>query len=675
MTSKYNLKYRADIDGLRAIAVGVVVIFHLHMGVLTGGFVGVDVFFVISGYLITRLILKELGEGRFSIKNFYVRRFRRLFPALIFTLLFSTILAACLLTYQDFRTYGESMLASVLSISNFYFWQSSGYFATTAFQRPLLHTWSLSVEEQFYVFWPVLLIALYKFRLMKFTPHLLILIIGLSLIAAELMINKKSETAFYLLPFRASELALGGLIAAMPDRNNKSEKLGSLMSLMGLILIFVPVFLYTEASRFPGILALIPCIGTGLIIYAGPDNIVSKFLSHKAFVFTGLISYSFYLIHWPLFVFWKFYTFRPFNLTDAIFFLVASYVLAVFMYKYVQTPLRRGQFFKFKAKTITAALVSIMLAFGAFGYVIVKSNGFPTRVPQSLDALDIRTGAVKQTDLTKRLKEQFTYGRFSVRGSKNQQVRKIMITGDSHAGRLAPFGFYLHQQETSQIIMAWRTGCFPMLAMKGVSAAGQNKGVNCTRIRRKFLQTIKDEGVDVVVIAGRWLPYLGAEYEGQDPKKRRYFVKDDKRLTDGEYIQEYFEALLNETVQALVELDVKVILMSQVPPPAENLRGCTDVPTLLISKEKQLARCRGRDRGETLEVLKGLDEIFERVASRHNQLAIFPSKYFCPEAEKTCIASWKKRALYSDDNHLNKYGAWYLAQESEKEISAFIQSK
>lgn len=668
-----QLEYRADIDGLRAIAVSVVVIYHLQLGLFTGGFVGVDVFFAISGFLITKLIIQGLEKDSFSILNFYSRRFRRLFPALIFTLAFSTLLAAALLTSHGFREYGRELVASVLSISNFYFWSSAGYFDTAAIQKPLLHTWSLSVEEQFYLFWPAILILVSKFRALKYVPLLLIFLIFSSLIAAEIMVQKNPTTAFYLLPFRAFELALGGILAVLPKINVSSKLMRSGISCIGLGMICFSVVMYTHDTPFPGLSALLPCFGTFLIIYAGPDNHFSAALSNRFFVFTGLISYSWYLIHWPIIVFWKYFTFKEFSTIEAAGLLVVSYLIAAFMYKYIETPVRKAKSIKFSNRHLVASLTVIMLGFGVMGVLIDKSGGFPTRIKTVASAWDVRQGLSKQTELTKNLKAKMSYGRFDIRGSRSDEHRKIMIVGDSHAGRLAAFGFYFHEQETSQIIMAWRTGCFPLLAMKASSAAGGIQGVNCRWTRNHFMSAILENNVDTVILAGRWLPYLGGEYPSQEESKKRYFIKDDKKIEDVAYALNYFEAMLDETLHHLSENGVKVILVSQIPPPLGNLRGCNEIPTWLVKAERQIERCKGRETSEVLETLKPLNDVMTRVADKYGQLAILPSDYFCLENSPRCIAHYKGRALYSDDNHINKYGAHYLAEKSELEVTSFLQ--
>ena len=296
--------YRPEIDGLRALAVVPVVLFHAGVDAFSGGFVEVDIFFVISGYLICRIILSEAEEDRFSFIKFYDRRIRRIVPALLLVILVSIALSLLFALPNQVMDVGKSAIAALLSFSNFYFWAQGGYFAPAAEFRPLLHTWSLGVEEQFYIFFPVFVILFLKIKL---NVRLIILYSLLPMYAISLWLSfEKPSVAFFLLPARAWELGLGALLASGAIPAIGSRLLREVFSAAGFGMIILSVFVIDLGMVFPGWVALLPCIGSALIIHtANGGTLVQRLLSVRHIVFVGLISYSLYLWHWPIFVFMR----------------------------------------------------------------------------------------------------------------------------------------------------------------------------------------------------------------------------------------------------------------------------------------------------------------------------------------------------------------------------------
>lgn len=309
-----NLRYRADVDGLRAIAVSPVVLFHAGLQTFSGGYVGVDIFFVISGYLITSLLLKENRSRSFSIITFYDRRIRRIFPALFAVMLLSALAGGWLQTPADFQQFGQSVIATSLFSSNVFFWWKAGYFDSASDVKPLLHTWSLGVEEQFYIFFPVLLFVLYRWYSER-GKYLLVLLALFSFILSVYAVETRPSAAFYLAPTRAWELLLGSLLAfdLFPEFN--SRILREVGSLFGFGFILFSVLTYSQNSAFPGLRALPPCAGAALIIHSGASGVsyIRNALSIRPIVFVGLISYSLYLWHWPLIVLYKQYSIEEFS--------------------------------------------------------------------------------------------------------------------------------------------------------------------------------------------------------------------------------------------------------------------------------------------------------------------------------------------------------------------------
>ena len=353
------ITYRPHIDGLRAIAVLSVFVFHLNKEWLPGGFIGVDVFFVISGYLISRLILKELElSQQFSFKRFYIRRLRRLFPAMLATFFVCFIGAYYLLSPQYLLDFVKSVVAAVLSVSNIYFWASTDYFDSSAYFKPLLHTWSLAVEEQFYLLWPLALVLLYRFGKRPSLRTAIILIGLASLIINLLLFGFRADitawfevtdfsasvdvdaTAFYWLPFRVFEFAIGAILI-FSDWEKRSSNLRLMSFLIGIALLVFSLFFLEEGMDFPSYNALYPCLGAALIIISGSNHLFSALLTNRMFIGIGLISYSLYLVHWPIIVFYKLTLLREPGASDYLIMFVTALALATLMYKFVEQPFRK----------------------------------------------------------------------------------------------------------------------------------------------------------------------------------------------------------------------------------------------------------------------------------------------------------------------------------------------
>lgn len=380
------ISYRADIDGLRAIAVLLVILFHADFTWIKGGFVGVDVFFVISGYLITRSINKEMQRGNFSFASFYLRRIRRIIPVLIFVMIVVTVPACLFLFARDLEAYARTVLHTMLSTNNVHLWlKGENYFVEDTDLIPLLHTWSLSVEEQFYVLWPAFLLVLHRFltsnKRLLFLTLFIILGLGLSVFLAYTNPNM----AYYLLPARIFELSLGGGLAffwhKIPDQ---SKTRNNLLAITGLLLIVLPAILLDKTSVFPGFNALWPCLGAVLLILSGKKNktkgFVNTVLQSKVLVFIGLLSYSMYLWHWPVFVFLKYLGF-DFTLGLKITAIGVTIAVSYFSWKFIEQPFRYVYKYNF-SKTVRVILVPSLLFAGLIYGILDGKDGFPDRFPQ-----------------------------------------------------------------------------------------------------------------------------------------------------------------------------------------------------------------------------------------------------------------------------------------------------
>ena len=339
-------KYRPDIDGLRAVAVLSVIIFHINSELLPGGFVGVDIFFVISGYLISLYIFREIKNDQFSLTEFYRRRVKRIAPALLVVLSLTLLVSQIILRPVDAEKVAESGLWSLLSLANVYFWlyQDTSYFAASNRELPLLHLWSLGVEEQFYIFWPLLLMLVYKITRSSIFIVSLLLVAFASFGFGELYYVTDSSFVYYMLPTRIGELLFGALVAHLVlTQKIKSlpTAVATLMSGFGVALVAGSLAFLSENNVFPGYQAIPPTLGTAILIYLGhySKSWLTQFILIKPMIWVGLISYSAYLWHWPLLAFFQYGQFEI-NLLNGCLIFIITLTLAWLTYKYIEQPLR-----------------------------------------------------------------------------------------------------------------------------------------------------------------------------------------------------------------------------------------------------------------------------------------------------------------------------------------------
>ncbi len=448
-------RYRTDIDMLRAIAVASVVLFHAGFAELSGGFVGVDIFFVISGYLISKHLLEEADRtGKVSIAVFYQKRLRRIGPALL-TVLFATTCGALILLFPpQLEDYFASLLAALSFVSNIYFWSQSGYFAAQENTIPLLHTWSLAVEEQFYIFIPllVLLFATRK-RVLRLTV-LTGFVISLSLSVWQS--DLRPGASFYLLPTRMWELLLGTIVAQLViDRSPALNWLSPRMSATaGLGLIGVSLFAIDEQMAFPSWIALLPCVGTALVIIAGRDEVPSSvtYLTSRPVLHLGLISYSLYLWHWPVIVFWRYLIPHSDGLLSKVAVIGISYLLAVVSWKFIESPTRKPGF-SFRSLGVGAAFATIAIA--TVSAVGISKAGFPERFSSEV----VRYAAASQDRAP--VPETCALSEEVCQFGADEEVRFVLI-GDSYAGALFPaFDEIFKDQELSGALLH-QNSCPPL---------------------------------------------------------------------------------------------------------------------------------------------------------------------------------------------------------------------
>jgi len=513
---KVGIKYRPDVDGLRAVAVLSVLAFHVGGFPTPGGFVGVDVFFVISGYLISAIVFSEIAASRFSVLGFYERRIRRIFPALFGMLIVFSILASFLLLPTEFVDFAKSLLAATTSTSNFYFWQHSGYFDSPT-SNPLLHTWSLAVEEQFYILFPIFLVIIRRFFPTRLRVGVVVLFV-ISLVASVVTVHYDASTAFYMPYTRAWELLLGTMLSLGMFPRLHSSLLRNIATLVGMALICYSIFFYTTQTPFPGLAALAPCVGSMLIIGAGEfgPSLVGSVLAWRPVVFIGLISYSLYLWHWPVIILHsmgfsvnlndilpqRWVAGLPAFRFDMVFEIVASLVLGILSWRFVERPFRSRPL-RITRRPLFVMSAAVMFALIAFSGTVIFAGGFTGRFPAQ---------AVKVASVLSK-HEAPTFGRLgecSITRENRSEVlgtdkclqleaekKNYLLVGDSHALAISTGLQVSLPEDRILLVSVWN--CRPLLHPGGTSECKQEMDY----IFRNYLLSHK---VQALMLQARWHP-------------------------------------------------------------------------------------------------------------------------------------------------------------------------
>lgn len=607
-------KYRSDIDGLRAVAVIAVLLHHLKASLLPGGYVGVDIFFVISGFLITSQVFSEVKRNAFSLKGFYQRRINRIVPALATVLLATVIAGAFILSPVDLVRLNVSALLSLLGVSNIYIWVKYGnYFAADASEAPLLHTWSLGIEEQFYVIWPLFIVLLYRLAPRYVLPVLAIGVV-LAVGVSEYATGVFATAAYYLLPTRFFELMLGGLLAIYlhsPRVIGKRAAHG--YALAGYLLIGFSLFALNPDSTFPGINALIPCLGAALLILAGSGERHSRLLTSRPMVFIGLISYSLYLWHWPLIAFLN-YVEIPIDLPVGALLIAASVLLSWLSWRYVEVPFRRTGAGLHFARVFTRRFALPALGLAVLAGLSLQFNGFPQRFNADVSALEgmtlnkpaeVRRGchvpnALYQTEPNEHCRL----------GATKEALDGIMI-GDSFANHFTGMVDILARPDNIMLMDYTMDSCPPILGytaeMPPVYAA------HCAKRNERVFSLIEQNKYRYVVLAAIW-------------------PKDDRA-------RDLVEASLRRVVENSGQ--VIVILSNQH---IEKAASCP-IRRLMFGT------------GRNCSVVQStLAPYWADVRARFPQIRfIDPNQVICPAG--VCSPIIEGQLLYLDDSHLNEVGS------------------
>jgi len=643
--------YRADIDGLRAVAVLAVVLFHAFPGLVPGGFVGVDIFFVISGYLITGIIAREIDAGTYSTWRFYERRLRRIVPAFLVVCAVSAIGAALLYVPNDFELFGESLVASLLIYANIFFFKESGYFAASDEVLPLLHIWSLSVEEQFYVFFPLALVLLSKWKLRTAG-----IVIGLavSFAAGCVAVITNPEAAFFLAQYRAWELLIGSFLA-VGTLPTLSHRAADVCSLIGGALIAAALWGLSSASTFPGWNAAIPSLGAALLIYAGPQATLNRGLSTAPMVGIGLISYSLYLWHWPLLSFGAYIAIRPLLPIEAAAIVALAFVAAWLSYRFVERPFRRPV-----NRTGITPLFGGFAALLAVALVADQSKGAAWRLPDDVAAMTnkeaVRSGMPSERCSMRKLAEadQRLAHLANVRrsmicrlGDPNVQPT-VILWGDSHGEAAAPALDAALARGGKAGYLFGRGGCVPIVSIERIDRPAWP----CAEFADKALQALATIKPELVIMVARWPYYFeGSRYERKGPAP--VFAPE------GNF--EVVAAGLDATLARLRPMVPSLILMTTVPEvgfPVPSTLG----RAAILGREIDIAPTRKaydqRQQRSTAEVT--------RLAKKYGALLMTPDTILCPGLK--CEVVRDGVVLYADYNHLTRAGAHLLVPMFEQAI-------
>ena len=663
--------YRREIDGLRAVAVIPVILFHAGFRAFPGGFVGVDVFFVISGYLITTILADDLANNRFSLLGFYERRARRILPALFLVMLVCIPFAWLWMLPVQFRDFSQSLLAVSVFASNILFWQESGYFAEAAELKPLLHTWSLAVEEQFYLFFPVLLLLVW--RLGRSRVFWMIVAISLvSLLLAEWGWRNKPIANFYLAPARIWELFAGSIAAFVINR--RGVRNSNAFSLLGLAAILFAIFAFNQRTPFPSVYALVPVLGTYLlIVYGGGKTIVGTFLSNKVLVGMGLISYSAYLWHQPLFAFARIRLLDQPSVQVMLLLSASSFILAMASWRFVEQPFRRRTgMLKGGRKVLLAGLAGILI----FSYFeTVWRLGFdPSRFVDSdrLERIADHIVAAAQRNpyrdvchLSEDRNSQLTS--HPLEGCTDffiDEKAKVMLVGDSHAEAIGyQAQLLLHKNGISSYAVSYG-GC---ISIPGFYRTDVTSRHLCDEYTNAMLDYARKDGISTIVIVSRAPVYLhGHRYdngEGGVEKSTPAPVNVTSNRGQNEDIDSELRKadVLAHLKEQLIKLtqEFKVVLVYPIPAAGwhvptyfakKMIREADASPHITTSHERYLERT------------KEVREVFDSLESE-NVFRARPSSLLCNvDTPGRCNATTPEgQSLYYDDNHLSSLGARLVA--------------
>jgi peptidoglycan/LPS O-acetylase OafA/YrhL len=645
------IAYRPEIDGVRAIAVLGVVLFHAGFPAFSGGYAGVDVFFVISGYLITRNIITRIDAGRFSYVSFVVNRARRLFPALLTTIGVSFVVGALLFTPPHMKKLAEAAIVSILSVSNIYFWSEVNYWDIESAFKPLLHVWSLSVEEQFYVVWPPMLLIASRANNKRVARIVLLTMLGLTslLFAGTLSLHHPMAT-FYWMPWRAFEFMIGAAVIWLETIAPPHGRLWpEIMAVGGLGMIMVPFLVYGDHTPFPFPGALAPCIGTALLIWAGGSCLTSKLWTNRPMIWTGRISYSLYLVHWPLIIYYNYWRFAPSTQFEQIGLVIGSFALALPLNAFVEKRFRRS---RTSDRSSDALFLGISTA-AAIGVVAIAlsaklDDGWPWRLqPESLNP-----GILAKLSPWCRAET----------GLCGAPVGTVALIGDSHADQFAgAVAESLKQAGLSGTLYKTVNACALMQDNYAVDALHQRWRSKCQIGQREWRNRIEAENPALVILSSFWLYGVSNRFPA------RYVDDRSTAMPELSQSRARFERKIAETVEWLTANHRKVIIIGTTVLVDRPPSACYGRPDVLSSPD-----CQNLNVVSDPEAQAYLSGFFRKlVGGRTDALYVDVESALCDDVH--CPLAENGTSLYFDRHHLTPYGAMWVQDRAFKPLTDFAR--
>ena len=628
-----------------------VIAFHAKVLLVPGGFVGVDVFFVISGYVISRLLLADSSAGGLKLAHFYARRAYRILPALVVVVGTCLLAGLVVLGPHDLRQMARSVVAVLLFSANFFFWRQRGYFEDQAAVEPLLHTWSLGVEEQFYLVVPLLLFSVRQASNLRFRWSAIGCAASLSL--GVWMTGSHPAAAFYLLPTRAWQLLLGVMLAVSRSSAEPRAMRDEVAAATGLLAILVSAVTFTGTIPYPGIAALLPCVGTALVIRANDQRrtIVGRMLEWRGLVAVGLVSYSAYLWHWPAFVLSRSYVGRDLTAVETALVLAATAALSYLSWRFVEQPFRSHRSVSARSGRQfilgSAATCVVVLA-----VAIIAARGVPGRMPEvaleyeraRLESLERAAGCHRGIGDPISLDSVCALALGSPGGTR------ILLWGDSHANALVPAMASLGAATGSHVWQATYSSCPPLIA---VDVAHQPKGHRCRAFNAMVLEAIKRLRIKRVVLVGYWQAYWPSTPDSLvarfvDP----YSPAGALGGGDAAVNRRAFEDALRRTVDELTALGANVFIVKQVPVQHAFVPLLVSRAVMRGGDPAALGISRHEHRRSNALIVSAFGALAEQVE------LLDPADALC--ASGRCICVYRERALYVDGNHLSLDGAMFV---------------
>ncbi len=653
------MNYRPEIDGLRAIAVIAVILCHAGFKQFGGGYVGVDIFFVISGYLITSILLAELEKNTFSLLDFYERRLRRILPALFGMLFFCLPFVWFFLTPDTIKSFSESLVAVNVFASNILFWNTSGYFDTSSELKPLIHTWSLAVEEQYYLIFPLFLLLTKKIG-RQWVVGLLGVAFLVSLTASQWLSANHPSFNFYMLPTRGWELLIGAFIAFYHKHHNiknRNPNIESLASFLGCLLIAYSIFAYNDQTPFPSLYTLAPTIGTALIVIFTTDKtVVGKLLSSRPFVAIGLISYSAYLWHQPIFAFHRLINPKDPNLLLMGILAGLSLVIGYLSWKYIESPFRKKG--KFSRKNIYFFFI-----LGSVFFILIGVTGIIISEKVSRPSVNLQKIYDSSHDFST-LKDLKVLG--------NEKNISGVLIGDSHAESLGLALNEILEGANLGVKPLLAIGCPPVRGLYRFDIPSIGEGCNASNIST-YNEILSNQSIKFVIIAARFTLYLESERfdnkeggieKGVTEKVIFDDINSKNTLRDLSSRKKFLSNKFIQDIQLLLKSGKKVILVYPIPEVGWN----TPVFGMNMANESQnsitLSTSYSRYQERNAFAIQTLDQI----GAHENLIRIYPDRILCNTFVKhRCVAINNSVSFYRDTNHLSNSGARLVLGKAMKD--------